>query len=301
MRHPVDYAPSQNFGDNPTSKIRPGSTDYWIIEQFGNYQPDGHTGTDYPCPVGTPVRAAADGVVLHVGFMGGTYADNPWWISPSFAGYVAVIDHGSFIGIYGHCLDSSAGVAVGDRVTEGQVFIRSGNTGASTGPHLHFEVLPDGYVLGGYMYGRINPATLFGGSIQVQAGTITPIEEIDVAAEENILARLAQIVEWQEAQFREVRDNDERNRNMLAGFVRDVVTAKETITPEQLDAKLTELTATNKPAGQQIFKGKESPEVYAWDGAAGFRHIDQAEYLALITTGANLTELPQAIIEGATK
>lgn len=173
MRHPVDYAPSQDFGDNPTS-ILPAS--HWIIQQFGNYQPDGHTGTDYPCPIGTPIRAVADGTVLHVGRLTGTYADNPWWISPGFAGYVAVIDHGHFIGIYGHCLDGSAGVRPGDRVAEGDVFIRSGNTGASTGPHLHFEALPDGYVLNSYMYGRINPANLFGLSSQ---GDITPTSEED--------------------------------------------------------------------------------------------------------------------------
>lgn len=197
MIHPVDYAPSQNFGDNPTSKIRPGSADYWIIEQFGNYQPDGHTGTDYPCPVGTPVRAVADGYVRHVGWMGGTYADNPWWISPPFAGYVAVIDHGSFIGIYGHCLDGSAGVKAGDRVSEGDVFIRSGNTGASTGPHLHFEVLPDGYVLNSYMYGRINPATLFT-TISAQSATVTPTTtEEDELSEAAVLdiARIREILE----------------------------------------------------------------------------------------------------------
>lgn len=176
MRHPVDYEPSQDFGDNPTSTL-PAS--HWIIQQFGNYQPDGHTGTDYPCPIGTPIRAVADGKVLHVGRLTGTYADNPWWISPSFAGYVAVIDHGHFIGIYGHCLDGSAGVRAGDRVAEGDVFIRSGNTGASTGPHLHFEALPDGYVLNSYMYGRINPANLFGLSSQ---GDITPtVQEDDMA------------------------------------------------------------------------------------------------------------------------
>lgn len=172
MIHPVDYAPSQNFGDNPTRDL-PASS--WIIKQFGNYQPDGHTGTDYPCPVGTPVRAAADGTVLHAGYYGGTYADNPYWISPGFAGYCYVVDHGAFIGIYGHCRDGGALVHAGQRVTEGQILGPSGNTGASTGQHLHFEVLPDGFVLNSYMYGRINPARLFAGI--TPQGTITPITE----------------------------------------------------------------------------------------------------------------------------
>lgn len=174
MMHPVDYAPSQDFGDNPTKHL-PAS--HWIIQQFGNYQPDGHTGIDYPCPVGTEVRAAADGVVRHVGRLGGSYADNPWWIAPSFAGFTYVVDHGHFIGIYGHCMDGAARVSAGQRVAEGQVLGLSGNTGASTGPHLHFECLPDGYILNSYMYGRINPHTLFTTSSLSYAGTTTAVKE----------------------------------------------------------------------------------------------------------------------------
>lgn len=175
--HPVDYAPSQDFGDNPTSVL---PADHWIIKQFGNYQPDGHTGTDYPCPIGTPVRAVANGTVLHAGYYGGTYADNPFWISPGFAGYCYVVDHGAFIGIYGHCRDGGALVHAGQRVAEGQILGPSGNTGASTGPHLHFEALPDGYVLNSYMYGRINPARLFTGSLSYAGTTTTPLEEDDM-------------------------------------------------------------------------------------------------------------------------
>ena len=179
MIRPVDAEISQRFGDNPT-RFLPASS--WLIQTFGNYQPDGHTGEDYACPVGSPVRAVADGVVLHIGWMGGTYADNPWWIQPSFAGYHAVIDHGSFIGIYGHCSDGSAKVSKGARVSEGQVFILSGNTGGSTGPHLHFEVLPDQYVLNSTFYGRIDPEPLFASSLSYAGtvttqSTITPLED----------------------------------------------------------------------------------------------------------------------------
>lgn len=175
MIRPVDAPLSQRFGDNPTKNL-PASS--WLIQTFGNYQPDGHSGQDYACDIGTPVRAVADGVVKHIGWMGGTYADNPWWIAPNFAGYVAVIDHGSFVGIYGHCKDGSAKVRAGDRVSEGQVFILSGNTGGSTGPHLHFEILPDGGVLNSKMYGRIDPEPFFTGSLSY-AGTTTNIQEED--------------------------------------------------------------------------------------------------------------------------
>jgi murein DD-endopeptidase MepM/ murein hydrolase activator NlpD len=172
MIRPVDAPVSQRYGDNPTKHLPP--TD-WLIRTFGNYQPDGHSGEDYACPVGTPVRAVTDGVVLHIGWMGGTYADNPWWIAPNFAGYVAVVDHGAFIGIYGHCQDGSGKVRKGDRVSEGQVFILSGNTGGSTGPHLHFEILPDRYLLTATMYGRTDPQELFVGALASMGTTVTHV------------------------------------------------------------------------------------------------------------------------------
>lgn len=176
MIRPVDFTPSQNFGDNPTKWL---PADNWLIQTFGNYQPDGHTGTDYPCTAGTPVRAVTGGVVLHVGWYAGTYADNPYWISPSFAGFVYVVDHGTFIGIYAHCMEGGQKVSVGQRVSEGQVLGLSGNTGASTGDHLHFEALPDGFVVNSYMYGRVNPATYLAsaGTVQNQNSSITPIEK----------------------------------------------------------------------------------------------------------------------------
>jgi murein DD-endopeptidase MepM/ murein hydrolase activator NlpD len=182
MIRPVDAPRSQTFGENPTKNLPWNS---WLIQTFGNYQPDGHSGEDYACDVGTPVRAVTSGTVLHIGWMSGTYDQNPWWIAPNFAGYCAVVDHGSFIGIYGHCQDGSAKVRKGDRVTEGQVFILSGNTGGSTGPHLHFEILPDGYILQSAFYGRIDPASIFRSSLSY-AGTVTPIQEEDMGNVDSI-------------------------------------------------------------------------------------------------------------------
>jgi hypothetical protein len=150
---PVSGSVSQGFGSNPTRDL---PADSWLIQTFGNYQPNGHTGVDFPVAVGTPVRAAASGVVQHVGWYSGSYADNPYWISPSFAGFVLVIDHGSFVGIYAHL--SSSPVNVGQQVSEGDIVAYSGNSGGSTGPHLHFEVLPDGWDFNNGMYGRVNPA-----------------------------------------------------------------------------------------------------------------------------------------------
>lgn len=182
MTAPVDGGTSQGFGDNPTANLPSNS---WLIQTFGNYQPNGHTGVDYPVPEGTPVRSIAAGVVKHCGWYGGTYADNPYWIAPAFAGFVLVIDHGDFIGIYAHL--SGSPVTEGQTVQAGQTVAYSGNTGGSTGPHLHFEVLPNGWDFNNGMYGRINPASVLAstGSISVQGDVTnisTPIQEDDMSA-----------------------------------------------------------------------------------------------------------------------
>jgi len=184
MTAPVDGGTSQGFGDNPTANL---PADSWLIQTFGNYQPNGHTGVDYPVEVGTPVRAVASGTVKHVGWYSGSYSDNLYWIAPSFAGFVLVIDHGAYIGIYAHL--SSSPVSEGQYVNEGQVVAYSGNSGGSTGPHLHFEILPDGWDFNNGMYGRINPNSILAstGTISVQGditsvSTTTPIQEDDMSA-----------------------------------------------------------------------------------------------------------------------
>jgi murein DD-endopeptidase MepM/ murein hydrolase activator NlpD len=88
--------------------------------------PDFHTGVDIAVPEGTEVHAAAPGVVTWAGRRGGY-------------GLLVVIDHGDgYSSYYGHL--SRILVHEGQFVEVGQVIALSGNTGLSTGPHLHFEV-----------------------------------------------------------------------------------------------------------------------------------------------------------------
>jgi murein DD-endopeptidase MepM/ murein hydrolase activator NlpD len=89
-----------------------------------------HTGLDFPADVGTPIHAAAGGLVLDRGH------------HPEY-GQVLEIDHGNGLSTrYAHC--SKILVAPGSLVKRGQVVAEVGNSGRSTGPHLHFEVLLDG-------------------------------------------------------------------------------------------------------------------------------------------------------------
>lgn len=84
-----------------------------------------HTGVDIGVPCGTSICSAADGEVIMSGWMGAY-------------GYAVVIDHGGGIStLYGH--NSRLLVRRGQQVSRGQVIAKSGSTGYSTGPHLHFE------------------------------------------------------------------------------------------------------------------------------------------------------------------
>ena len=89
-----------------------------------------HTGLDFPTESGTPVHAAAGGVVL----------SSEW--HPEY-GHLVEIDHGNgLITRYAH--NSRVLVKAGDLIRRGQVISEVGTSGRSTGAHLHFEVLVDG-------------------------------------------------------------------------------------------------------------------------------------------------------------
>lgn len=89
-----------------------------------------HTGLDFPAEPGTPIRAAAGGVVVLV-------EHHPQY------GLTVELDHGSgLLTRYAHA--SKALVKVGDLVRRAQPIAQVGSSGRSTGPHLHFEVLVEG-------------------------------------------------------------------------------------------------------------------------------------------------------------
>ena len=95
---------------------------------------EGHAGIDLAALPGTPIHATGDGVVVFAGRFPQRQSA-AWWRY----GELVVIRHGeSFISLYGHCREVL--VRQGQRVERGDVIATVGNTGWSSGPHLHYEV-----------------------------------------------------------------------------------------------------------------------------------------------------------------
>jgi murein DD-endopeptidase MepM/ murein hydrolase activator NlpD len=108
----------------------------WLSSYYGirkdpfNGRPTMHKGVDFAGKAGTGVIATGAGIVT-------------WSGNRSGYGYLVEIDHGNGLRTrYGH--NASLNVEVGDVVTKGQVIALMGNTGRSTGAHVHYEVLKNG-------------------------------------------------------------------------------------------------------------------------------------------------------------
>lgn len=133
---------SSSSGSTVSSKgfIRPvksGSITATMYYSSGKY----HGAVDFGVSTGTPVYAAADGIVV----------TSTWGGSDSYGYYIKIKHYNGLYTLYAH--GSSLVVSVGQEVKQGQLIMYSGNTGNSTGPHLHFEVRvsPGGYS------NRVNP------------------------------------------------------------------------------------------------------------------------------------------------
>ncbi|UJA22032.1 M23 family metallopeptidase [Thermoleophilia bacterium SCSIO 60948] len=125
---PAEPAPSGPSQESSSAYIWP--IDGTLTSPFGQRWGRLHAGIDIAAPNGTPIQAAASGEVIQAGVSGGY-------------GNYTCIDHGGGVSTcYAH--QNSIGVATGQSVSQGDVIGTVGNTGASFGDHLHFEVRMDG-------------------------------------------------------------------------------------------------------------------------------------------------------------
>ncbi len=112
-----------------------------------------HQGIDFAAGTGTPVVAPADGVVVEARRWGG------------YGNWLRIRHSNGLESGYGHLSRYASGVRAGQRVRQGQVVAYVGSTGASTGPHLHYEIWRRGQ--------RINPA-----GVRTQEGTVLTGSEL---------------------------------------------------------------------------------------------------------------------------
>ena len=97
-----------------------------------------HKGVDFAAPIGTPILAAGSGTIVYMARKGG------------YGNYVQIKHNGDYSTAYGHASRFSKKFKNGSKVKQGDVVAYVGNTGRSTGPHLHFELIYRGI--------QVNPA-----------------------------------------------------------------------------------------------------------------------------------------------
>lgn len=148
---PVNGPITQLFGENPQ-----------VYKKWGF---PGHNGVDYGIPNGTPINAAASGTINQVSFEHGGYGN-----------YVKIAHKDgskTYYTYYAHL--ASAAVAAGQKVKAGQLIGYSNNTGASTGPHLHFGLKIDGE--NPAYKGYVDPMPYFSASVDDDDGSSTGVEQ----------------------------------------------------------------------------------------------------------------------------
>lgn len=130
----IDMLEEQRLISLATPSIMP--VQGWISSKFGyrvspfNKRRVFHEGVDIAAPYGSFVESSAKGIVIYSGYKAGY-------------GNLVTIDHGfGFVTRYAH--NSKLLVKVGDRVEKGDKIAKVGNSGKSTGPHVHYEVLVNG-------------------------------------------------------------------------------------------------------------------------------------------------------------
>lgn len=121
-----------------------------------------HWGVDYAAPRGTAIYAAGDGVVKEVKYNGG------------YGKYVSIRHNSEYTTAYGHMNGYAKGIRPGVRVKQGQIIGYVGNTGRSTGPHLHYEVVQSGK--------RVNPLTIKASAGENLAGANLTLFKKQIAA-----------------------------------------------------------------------------------------------------------------------
>lgn len=145
-----------------------------VTNPFGTTRGESvHNGIDFGAPSGTPILAAADGIVERAG-----------WLDEAAGNGIILRHGGGWETRYFHMLTADLPVSVGDQVLAGDVIGEVGSTGLSTGPHLHFEI-----VFGPI---RLDPqSTNFAYTAGIGDQVAAPITEAPDVVEQDVVSRAA--------------------------------------------------------------------------------------------------------------
>ena len=140
---PPPPAGKEDIGSSSLMKPTGGK----ITSGFGQRAMGDHKGIDFGIPIGSPIVSAQSGTVVEAR------------TSASYGNMIKIRGNDGLETLYAHL--STIGVQVGQQVEKGQQIALSGNTGRSTGPHLHFEAIKDG--------NKVDPAPLMNASGEIPA------------------------------------------------------------------------------------------------------------------------------------
>ena len=128
---PTDQMP-HTMMQKPVAEGRLSSGFGYRLNPKGVRIPKRHKGIDYAAATGTAVYAAASGVVDKV------------YVSKSYGNYIRIAHENDFFTAYAHLNAFAEGLVEGSEVSRGQIIGQVGNTGRSSGSHLHFELIHKG-------------------------------------------------------------------------------------------------------------------------------------------------------------
>lgn len=128
LLQPLDSPITNDFGPRRSIQLPDGQ---WTIPF--------HYGIDYATKTGTPIYNTHDATVVISGWDDGTYVAPAWPTNHYGGGYWVIAQSGDWLFYYMH-LNKPSKLKVGQKIRQGQLIGYVGSTGASTGPHLHFEM-----------------------------------------------------------------------------------------------------------------------------------------------------------------
>jgi len=138
------YVSESSGSVNPDGLSWPCKEGTTITSSFGT-RADNHGGTDFKLVIGSEIYAAHDGIVTYVanGYDNNGYYGFGGKTMASYGNCVMIeYNNGKFCTLYAHCTEVL--VKEGEHVSQGQLIAKSGNSGSSDGPHLHFELQLNG-------------------------------------------------------------------------------------------------------------------------------------------------------------